>query len=65
MRRYVTVPRPTERAALRAACSSERPLPPFHVILADLLVANAAGDRRGVNLCAHKAARAAAPEVGE
>lgn len=64
MKRY-PIPRPTERAAIRAACRSARRLPPIHVILADLLAANACGDQHGVNLCAHLAARAALPEVGE
>lgn len=59
------VRRPTELAAIAAAGRSERRLPPIHVILADLLAANSAGDRRGVNLCAHLAARRALGEVGE
>jgi hypothetical protein len=59
------IPRPTEHAAIRAACSSERPLPPVPAILADLLTANRSGDRHGVNLCAHLAARVALKEVGE
>lgn len=59
------VRRPTEHAAIRAACRSARPLPPIQTILADLITANRAGDRHGVNLAAHRAVRAAAPEVGE
>lgn len=59
MKRYVVVPRPTERAAISAACRSERPLPPIPAILADLITANRLGDRHGVNLCAHLVARAA------
>ncbi|MEV6398140.1 hypothetical protein AB0M39_25780 [Streptomyces sp. NPDC051907] len=59
------VRRPTEEAAVNAASRSLRALPPIHVILADLLTANRLGDRHGVNLCAHKAARAALGEVGE
>lgn len=58
------VRRPTEDAAIRAASRSARELPPIQVILAGLLTANRAGDRRGVNLAAHLAARAAG-EVGE
>ncbi|WP_406306292.1 hypothetical protein OHA61_34265 [Streptomyces sp. NBC_00885] len=57
--------RPTECAAIAAAARSERRLPPIQIILADLLSANQLGDRHGVNLCAHKAARAALGEVGE
>ncbi|MFE2967874.1 hypothetical protein ACFXKC_30195 [Streptomyces sp. NPDC059340] len=65
MSRYVSIPRPTEHAAIRAACRSERPLPPIPAILADLITANRLGDRHGVNLCAHLAARASLQEVGE
>lgn len=57
MKRYVAIPRPTEHAAIRAACRSERPLPAVPAILADLLTAHRLGDRRGVNLCAHLVAR--------
>jgi hypothetical protein len=53
------VRRPTEHAGIRAACRSERPVPPVPAILADLITAHRLGDRRGVNLCAHLAARAA------
>ena len=59
------VRRPTEEAAVNAASRSVRKLPPIQIILADLLTANQLGDRHGVNLCAHKAARAALGEVGE
>jgi hypothetical protein len=55
--------RPTERAAITAACRSARPTPPVHLILADLIAAHRAGDQHGVNLCAHLVARAAL-EVG-
>ncbi|MEV4864257.1 hypothetical protein [Streptomyces ossamyceticus] len=59
------VRRPTERAALTAVARSARPTPPSHLILADMVAAHRAGDQHGVNLCAHLAVRAAAPEVGE
>ncbi|MFE3522251.1 hypothetical protein ACFXOD_11760 [Streptomyces sp. NPDC059161] len=59
------IPRPTEHAAIRAACRSPRPLPSVPALLAALLDANRVGDRHGVNLCAHLVARAALPEVGE
>lgn len=58
------VRRPTEEAAVNAASREVRALPPIQMILADLLTANRLGDRHGVNLCAHLAARAAG-EVGE
>lgn len=58
------VRRPTEHAAIRAACRSARPLPPVPALMAALLDANARRDREGVILCAHRAVRAAAPEVG-
>ncbi|MFF7973850.1 hypothetical protein [Streptomyces sp. NPDC007905] len=57
--------RPTEAAAIRAAARSARTLPPIQIVIADLLTANAMGDRHGVNLAAHRAVRAACPEVGE
>ncbi len=60
-----TVRRPTEHAAIRAACRSPRPLPPIPSLMAALLDANARGDREAVILCAHRVVRAAAPEVGE
>lgn len=59
------VRRPTEEAAVNAASRSPRALPPIQMILADLLTANRLGDRHGVNLAAHLAARAALGEVGE
>jgi hypothetical protein len=59
------IARPTEVAAIRAAARSGRRLPPVHTILADLVAAHRTGDQHGVNLCAHLAVRAAAPEVGE
>ncbi|MFF2384042.1 hypothetical protein [Streptomyces sp. NPDC058108] len=59
------ISRLTEVAAIRAAARSARPIPHTHTILADMVAAQRAGDRRGVNLCAHLAVRAAAPEVGE
>ncbi|MET8803584.1 hypothetical protein [Streptomyces sp. NPDC004546] len=61
--RYIR--RPTEVAAIRAAARSARPLPPVPALMAALLVANDRGDREAVTLCAHRAVRAAAPEVGE
>ncbi|MFC4466682.1 hypothetical protein ACFPH6_19480 [Streptomyces xiangluensis] len=59
------VRRPTERAAIAAACRSARRLPPIPALLAALLVAHERRDRAAVNLCAHRVVRAAAPEVGE
>ncbi|WP_406507620.1 hypothetical protein [Streptomyces sp. NBC_00212] len=56
--------RPTEHAAIRAACRSPRPLPEVPAILADLITANRLGDREGVCLLAHRAVRSAL-EVGE
>lgn len=59
------IPRPTESAALRAAGRSPRPTPAPQNILADMVTAHAAGDRHGLNLCAHLLVRAtAALEVG-
>ena len=57
--------RPTEDRAIRAADRRRRVIPPIQVVLADLISANRLGDRHGVNLCAHKAARVALGEVGE
>ncbi|MFJ8783162.1 hypothetical protein [Streptomyces sp. NPDC102476] len=65
MSRYVTVPRPTEHAAIRACERSPRPAPQIPAILADLITANRLGDRHGVNLCAHMVARVSLEEVGE
>jgi len=59
------IPRPTERAALRAVCRSARPLPPIPALMAALLDANERRDREGVQLCAHRVVRASEPEVGE
>ncbi|NNN30716.1 hypothetical protein HLK59_10140 [Streptomyces sp. S3(2020)] len=58
------VRRPTEHAALRAAARSARPLPPVDCLLEALVIARRAGDREGMTLAAHRAVRAAAPEVG-
>lgn len=57
--------RPTERAALAAACRTPRPLPPVPALMAALIEANDRRDREGVILCAHLVVRTAAPEVGE
>jgi hypothetical protein len=59
------IPRPTERAALRAVCRSARPLPSVPALMAALLEANDRRDREGVTLCAHRVVRASEPEVGE
>lgn len=59
------VRRPTEHAAIRAACRSARPLPSVPALMAALLEANERRDREGVTLAAHRVVRAAAPEVGE
>ncbi|MFE5629942.1 hypothetical protein [Streptomyces sp. NPDC056543] len=59
------IPRPTENAALRAMDRAPLVLPPIQMILADLLAANEAGDRHGVNLFSHRAARVALGKVGE
>ncbi|MEU2584487.1 hypothetical protein ABZ612_16325 [Streptomyces avermitilis] len=59
------ISRPTEHAAIRAACRSARPLPPVPALMAALLDANTRGDREGTTLAAHRVVRAAAPEVGE
>ncbi|MBE4799947.1 hypothetical protein [Streptomyces caniscabiei] len=60
------IARPTEVAAIRAAARSGRRLPPVPALMAALLVANERRDREGVQLCAHRVVRAAAPmEVGE
>jgi hypothetical protein len=65
VKRYVVVPRPTERAAIAAACRSERPLPSVPALLAALIEANDRKDRAAVCLCAHKTVRSALKEVGE
>jgi hypothetical protein len=59
------IPRPTERAAIAAACRSARPMPPVPALLAALLEANERRDREGVCLAAHRVVRASEPEVGE
>ncbi|WP_327402006.1 hypothetical protein OG194_18900 [Streptomyces sp. NBC_01288] len=59
------VRRPTERAAIRAAARSARPLPPVDCLLDALVIAHRMGDLEGWTLAAHRAVRAAAPEVGE
>ncbi|WOX09182.1 hypothetical protein [Streptomyces sp. N50] len=64
MKRYVVVPRPTERAALRSCERSPQPLPSVPALMAALIDANDRRDREGVCLAAHRVVRAAAPEVG-
>lgn len=59
------IPRPTEHAVIRAACRSARPRPPVECLLDALVLARRLGDREGMTLAAHRAVRAAAPEVGE
>ncbi|MEU2734676.1 hypothetical protein ABZ656_04275 [Streptomyces sp. NPDC007095] len=59
------IARPTEHAAIRAACRTARPLPSVPALMAALLDANTRGDREGTTLAAHRVVRAAAPEVGE
>ncbi|MGW4974707.1 hypothetical protein [Streptomyces mirabilis] len=59
------ISRPTEHAAIRAACRSARPLPSVPALMAALLEANERRDREGTTLAAHRVVRAAAPEVGE
>lgn len=57
--------RPTEHAAIRAACRTPRRLPSIPALMAALIEANDRRDREGVILCAHLVVRVAAPEVGE
>ncbi|WP_019073265.1 hypothetical protein [Streptomyces hokutonensis] len=57
--------RPTERAAIHAVCRSARLLPPIDQLFEALVIARRADDREGMTLAAHRAVRAAAPEVGE
>lgn len=59
------IPRPTEHAAIRAACRSARPTPSVPALMAALLEANERRDREGVQLCAHRVVRASEREVGE
>ena len=51
------VHRPTEHAAIAAACRSARPLPPVEALFAHLVITNALGDRHGANLLGHAIAR--------
>lgn len=53
------VRRPTENAAIRAACRSPRHLPPVTSLLAALIEANDRRDREGICLAAHLVVRAA------
>ncbi|MDX3747475.1 hypothetical protein [Streptomyces sp. AK08-02] len=59
------IARPTEHAAIRAACRTPRRLPPVPALMAALLVAHERRDREGVILSAHLVVRAAEPKVGE
>lgn len=59
-----TVRRPTEHAALRRCDRSPKHLPPYPVLFAGLVTAQAVGDRHGKNLFAHAIARQGG-EVGE
>lgn len=52
------VRRPTEHAALRRCDRSRRQLPPYPVLFAGLVTADAIQDRHGKNLFAHAIARA-------
>ncbi|QDN93955.1 hypothetical protein FNV61_18800 [Streptomyces sp. RLB3-6] len=61
----MTVPRPTERAAIRAASWSERPLPSVSDLLDAAVIAHRASDKEGVGLCLHLAVRSALSEVDE
>ncbi|MER7838463.1 hypothetical protein ABTY98_21875 [Streptomyces sp. NPDC096040] len=65
MSRTSHVRRPTERAAIRAAARSARPLPPVPALMAALIEANDRRDREGVQLCAHRIVRTSEPQVGE
>ncbi|WP_206327719.1 hypothetical protein [Streptomyces sp. S3(2020)] len=56
------VRRPTEHAALAAACRSPRRLPSVPALMAALLDAHGRGDREGATLAAHRVVRAAGPE---
>lgn len=59
------ISRPTEVAAIRAAARSPRQSPAPHLIFADMVTAQRAGDQHGVNLCAHRLVRATELQVGE
>ncbi|MEV7387589.1 hypothetical protein [Streptomyces sp. NPDC091215] len=65
MSRASYIARPTERAAIRAAARSGRPLPSVPALMAALIEANDRADREGVNLAAHRIVRASEPGVGE
>ncbi|NUQ96396.1 MAG: hypothetical protein HOY79_07450 [Streptomyces sp.] len=56
---------PTEHTAIRVACRSLRPLPPVECLLEAYLIARRFDDQEGMTLAAHRAVRAATPEVGE
>ncbi|MEU6768630.1 hypothetical protein ABZ916_39735 [Streptomyces sp. NPDC046853] len=51
------VRRPTENAALRRCDKTPKQLPPYPVLFAGLVTADAVGDRYGINLFAHAIAR--------
>lgn len=59
------IARPTEHAAIRAACRTPRRLPPVPSLMAALVEAIDRRDREGTCLAAHLVVRAAAPEVCE
>lgn len=59
-----TIARPTEHAAIRAACKSPRQLAPMPDLFAHLVITQAVGDRHGSNLIGHAIARQGG-EVGE
>lgn len=65
MKRYVHIPRPTERLALRACERSPRPTPSMPAILADLLTAQRLRDHEGICLLACRAVRVSQLEVGQ
>lgn len=65
MSRPSHVRRPTEHAAIEAACRSARPLPPITSLMAALVEAHDRRDREGVQLAAHLVVRASEPGVGE
>jgi hypothetical protein len=59
------ISRPTEQAAIAAACRSGRPAPSVPALWAALVEAVDRRDREGVCLAAHRVLRASKPEVGE
>ncbi|MFJ3229792.1 hypothetical protein [Streptomyces sp. NPDC086787] len=65
MSRPSYIRRPTEHAAIGAACRSARPTPPVPALMAALIEANDRRDREGVTLAAHLVVRASEPGVGE